>query len=263
MRESLLSIYRSLFARGWASRFNYFVLDCGLRGLGVMNHGSDHSSGERYLINDFLPEKVGQSPVLFDVGANVGNYSAALIQRFPEARVFAFEPNPTTFSRLRATHGHRVDCQNLALSDVPGEISLYDRQGSQGTEHASVYGDVISQIHGIPAQRTAITATTIDLFCEQNGIVRIDFLKIDTEGHELGVASGASRMISEDRIGVIQVEFNEMNLISRTFCRDLRQKFPRHIFYRLLPAGLLPMSSKPLYSELFGFQNLVGLRSQS
>src|SRR4051812_13267759 len=114
MREKLLNLYRSVFARGWASKWNYFAFDCAVRGLGVMNYGSDAVSGEEFLIANFLPRKIGAEPVLFDVGANVGNYSAALLRQFPAAKIFAFEPNPKSFERLQSRFTERIECLNMA-----------------------------------------------------------------------------------------------------------------------------------------------------
>src|SRR5205807_7991096 len=51
-----------------------------------------------------------------------------------------------------------------------------------------------------------ITLETIDGFCAANSIEQIDLLKIDVEGHELGVLSGASRLLSENRIAIIRIE---------------------------------------------------------
>ena len=51
---------------------------------------------------------------------------------------------------------------------------------------------------------------TLDTYCERNGIERIDLLKIDTEGSEIAVLQGASRMLSSDAIRFVYAEFNEI-----------------------------------------------------
>ena len=87
----------------------------------------------------------------------------------------------------------------------------------------------------------------------------IDFLKVDTEGHELAVLQGASSLIEDGRIGCIHFEFNEMNIVSRVFFLDFRELLHNYKLYRLLPNGLLPLGDSPLETELFAYQNIVAL----
>ena len=87
----------------------------------------------------------------------------------------------------------------------------------------------------------------------------VDFLKIDVEGHELAVLRGAERMLGAGSIRLIQFEFNEMNVVSRTFLRDFRLLLPNYTMYRLLPKGLLPLGEVPVLTELFAYQNILAV----
>jgi len=51
-----------------------------------------------------------------------------------------------------------------------------------------------------------VTVTTVDSFCAERRISRIDFMKIDTEGHDLAVLQGSVRALAESAISVILVE---------------------------------------------------------
>ena len=94
--------------------------------------------------------------------------------------------------------------------------------------------------------------------CKRKKIKEVKFLKIDTEGNELNVLLGAKRLLKENRIETIQFEFNEMNVMSRVFFRDFLELMPDHTFYRLLPAGLLPIGKySPLTNEIFAYQNVI------
>ena len=55
---------------------------------------------------------------------------------------------------------------------------------------------------------------------DEKKIDDIDFIKIDVEGHELAVLQGAVNMINQNRIKVIQFEFNVANILSRVFLKD-------------------------------------------
>ena len=103
--------------------------------------------------------------------------------------------------------------------------------------------------------------TTLDAYARENGVRRIALLKVDTEGNEYKVLLGARELLRSGAIAAIQFEFNEMNVASRVFVRDFLDLLPNYDMYRLLPRGLLRIDPYiPVYSEIFGFQNIVAIR---
>jgi FkbM family methyltransferase len=157
----------------------------------------------------------------FDVGANVGKTTEEALKEFPDARVFAFEPHPNTFKLLTAAvAGDRTSLHQLALGETSGEVKFYEYSDSLGDgRHLPGGGSVMDSLipdarfavkHGLTATTRTVECTTIDQFCESNKIERIDVLKIDTEGFDLFVIKGASRMLRERRVGFIYVEFNDL-----------------------------------------------------
>jgi FkbM family methyltransferase len=200
-----------------------------------------------------------QKIIAFDVGANVGNYSLGLQSQFPTAEIHSFEPNPSSFVHLNKKASGSLRVINMGLSDAVGHFTLYDGGDLNGSEFASLYRDVIDGIHQREVKSFTVNLTTLDTYCRDNEIHYIDFIKIDTEGHELQVLKGGGDLIAKDKIGIIQIEFNEMNVISRTYYRDIQRALPNHKFYRLLPNGLLEVPAVPAYSEIFAFQNLLGI----
>jgi FkbM family methyltransferase len=251
--------YRICFARACMQRFNKFLLDCALTGLGVGNYQNLKLSGELHFLTKIVALRLPRKPVIFDVGANAGNYSVELRRVFRDAEIHAFEPNPRAFLKLQAQNIVGVKLNNAGLSNIAGSFELYDREDDSGSEHASLYAGVISDLHHKPVVPIKVALKTLDCYCEENLIDGIDFLKIDTEGHELQVVLGASRLIEQQRIRFIQIEFNEMNVVSRVFVRDIVKLFPFHDFYRLLPGGMIRLSDLPRYTEIYAFQNIVGI----
>lgn len=258
-RNQLVRAYRFVAARPSARRMNELLFDLSLHGLGIRNYENDVVSGEQHFISHVLARHLTDtvSPVVVDVGAHDGSYTAMVLDHFPLANAYCVEPHPSTFRKLEQRLGERATLRRCGLGAEVGELTLYDRSDQMGSQHASVYEAVISELHGQSATGMQIAVRTLDDIALEFDLSRIDLLKIDTEGHELQVLRGADKLLGAGAIGVVQIEFNEMNVMSRTFYNDFRRLLPDHGPYRLLPHGLIEISESPLRSELFGFQNIV------
>ena len=262
--EILMLGYAWVFARRPFILFNKVLFHLSLRGLGVFNYQTFHISGERFLVQTLLPKLLPAEQdrvVLFDVGANEGKFAAELLAALPRASVYSFEPHKQTYLRLQKVMGDRCHVLNCGLGDVRGSMKLYDmgRHGD-GTSFASLYPEVISDIHHGEVEAMDVEIRTLDDVADDLGVSRIDFVKIDTEGHEFAVLKGASRLLAEGKIGVIHFEFNAMNVVSRCFMRDFQKLLDGYRLFRLLPSSLLELVGPPALTEIFGFQNVVAIK---
>jgi FkbM family methyltransferase len=256
-----VAAYRTVFARPSFEGLNKALVRLGASGLGVLNSESARASGEAHLIEDLLPRLLSgvSAPVLFDIGAHDGAYSRALSARFPEGMIHAFEPHPKTFLRLAALTGPNVRCHNLGLGRHDASVALYDGVDSSGSEHASLYAEVLTDLHKRQASSVTVRIERIDTFAAREGIQSIDFMKIDAEGNEYAVLEGAVGLLSRKAVGSIHFEFNEMNVVSRTFLRDFRRVLDGYVLFRLLPQALLRLNDNPFMTELFAFQNILAV----
>ena len=260
MFRYVLCIYRWLFARSQFRKFNMLIFHMGLRGLGILNYENNRVNGEKYLTRKILPIILAnEMPVFFDVGANVGRYSSSLLSIFPAATIYAFEPHPETFSILQTNSCSKIQCYNMAIGHTSGKLTLYDRIDKNGSPHASLYKDVILEIHKQKTNEHIVSIETLDEFCVENNIRDIDFLKIDTEGSELSVIRGAAKLIKNRSIKCIHFEFNDMNIVSGVFFRDFRNMLKDFDLYRLLPNGVMLLNDCPILTELFAYQNIIAV----
>jgi FkbM family methyltransferase len=201
------------------------------------------------------------TPIVFDVGANKGNYIKMVIEINQNSKILAFEPDTTAYNKLKNIKSDNVTLHNFGLSDKVGDFEFYNREDELGSEHSSLYKDVITDIHKVGFISTFYKFSTIDNFVKENNISRIDLLKVDTEGHELAVLAGAKETIKTGKVPVIHFEFNEMNVISRAFFRDFIQMLSEYDFYRMLPDNLVKLEPYiPVKMEIFAFQNIVAVR---
>lgn len=261
MTNFILKCYRFLFGRKIFYKLNKILFNCSLKGLGVLNYESNELSGEKRFLSDYLQRK--NNCIVFDVGANIGGYSRMIFEINPTATVYAFEPHPKTFQNLiKNIKNQKFYAYNYAIGhkSAGGRITLYDYEDSNGSSHASVFKEVIETIHKKKSVEHKVEVITLDSFIKSNSITGIDLLKIDTEGNELDVIKGMSECLSEGKIKIIQFEFNEMNVISRTFFKDFWDILPNYEFYRMLPDGLVKINRyEPVFCEIFAYQNIVAI----
>jgi FkbM family methyltransferase len=150
---------------------------------------------------------------------------------------------------------------NLALGERSDSLDLFDYATKGGSTHATLVGGVIEEIYGKPSAATRVPMQTLDGFLCENALAHIDLLKVDTEGYELRVLQGATRLLSDKRIRAVQFEFGEIDALTHTFVQDILDLLgPAFRVFRLLPRGLLELGRQSRWQrEQFAYQNLVAL----
>jgi FkbM family methyltransferase len=165
-------------------------------------------NGEAQLIKALSSETIH---TVFDVGANVGDWTTIALKNFPQATIHAFELASSTFADLQAKHPAtgRVKANNVGLSSEVGTITYKD-YGPHTTIN-TILEKVDYHDARLPFSKKQAALTTGDIYCAELDIESIDFLKIDVEGAEYQVLQGFVRMLRSNSIKVIQFEYGYAN----------------------------------------------------
>ncbi len=260
LKDKVINYYARIFGRSKFFKLNFLLFRLGLSGMGVLNFHNQKVSGELNF-KKFVLEKYNPK-VIFDVGCNEGKYLSSFLNT--NILVHCFEPHPVTFKKLTQNFSqHRnLIINKTGLSNQQEETIIYDYADANGSSHASLFKDNITRVHKRDSIETKVVMDTLDNYVQKHLIKSIDLLKIDTEGNEIFVLQGAKKSLESGIIKLIQFEFGNLNISSRTFFIDFVEKLEDFNLYRLLPKGflLLDYSKNALVYEVFAFQNIVAIR---
>ncbi len=160
---------------------------------------------------------------IFDVGAHTGARTLDLARRFPDARVYAFEPAPTIYGELerRIKSFGNVSPHQLALAQAskPSRTIL----GIDGRSYRLLCNDT-------GGDAGLIDASSVDDFCRLHNINHIDYMKIDTDGFDLNVLRGAEQFLSKVDFIQCVVSANTYNQYHFSYT-DTYQFLSDHGFY--------------------------------
>jgi len=180
-------------------------------------------------LSRWLSYLASSAQVIVDVGSHCGYFSLIAHRFAPEtAYVYSFEPNP----RLQAQYMRNVVINKfdrmrlvpMAVSDTLGTTTLYVPQMIQPGAGS------LFRTSGL-SQRIDTQTVTLDSFCDDMDIQRVDVVKMDIEGGEAAALAGMRQGLSAGRYSILVVEMHPMLLASDTI-RSIEHNF-REMGYNL------------------------------
>jgi FkbM family methyltransferase len=220
-------------------------------------YGSGHIPQEIKLARALL----GRPPALaIDIGANVGNYSAALRASCPGVEIHAFEPSQTNINKLRTRFqsDRNFTLSPCAVAAVSGQALLYSNV--PGSSLASLSKRRLDHFN-IPFETVepVVTVRFEEYWQDTLGRRPVDLAKIDIEGHELAALEGFGVALPATR--VLQFEFGGTNISTRSYFQDFWYFFKDSGFdlFRITPLGLQEIRGYRETEECFRNINYVAV----
>jgi FkbM family methyltransferase len=259
MKSTILKLIRAkAFQPIWERLFHFSKIGMNFWGGATLAH-----SGEIYALK-YAKSKLNTTgnAVIFDVGANVGEFAFTAAEIFDrKCIVYSFEPSGFTFNALldsirSSNAADQIKAENFGYGSKKENVKLYS--SGKGATIASVYELKTASLEFKKEFIEEIELRTIDDYCTENNIQRIDYLKVDIEGHEYQALLGAIKMIEAKKIKFIQFEFGECHIDSRTFFRDFYDLLsPHYKFHRIVSDGIREIPYYTTDLEVFDTVNYL------
>lgn len=255
-----MKIIKKILGGKRQQKFWKLINKVSLLGMNIGAGAHIEESGEAWMIKN-IKNKLGEKPIIFDVGANTGKYTEFMNNKLGEAaQIFSFEPSNIIFEELKNKFSNtkNVKLNNFGLGNTNKFVDLYTEDSDSGL--SSIYNRRLDHFNKKMKNVGRIEIKTIDDFCENNNIDHIDFLKLDIEGNELNALHGAKKLLEKKKINYIQFEFGGCNIDSRTYFQDFYYLLnPDYNIYRILKNGLLPIKHYEETQEVFITTNYLAI----
>ncbi|KAE9578090.1 Methyltransferase sdnD [Colletotrichum fructicola] len=182
--------------------------------INLANGLSCYTSGEteaRFIYNEIWEEhcydgpELSENPVIVDAGANIGLFSIYMKKKYPTAKIIAFEPAPESFAtlhrnfELNAISGVEAHQCGLGPTASAEKLTFYPTFPGNSTlrpeTKKSTYEAIAERFGQEFVDTNFGNPHFVDIKIERlsrflDGVERIDLLKVDVEGSELGVLQG-------------------------------------------------------------------------
>ncbi len=196
-------------------------------------------NGERFVLDalSVLPLRC-----IFDVGANVGDWTSLAAARFPQAAIHCFEIGAETARvlRERMLTNPAVTVNDFGLSNQEAEVRLKCFPGY------SMLTSMVDVVHEFEASESSGRVMRGDDYCRVKALEHVDFVKIDVEAAEWMVLQGLGEMIRQQRIDIIQFEYGTGSIITKFMLRDYYDFF--------VPLGYAVGKIYPTYVEFRDYE---------
>lgn len=140
---------------------------------------------------------------VIDVGANCGIWSKNFLQCAPNTKIYALEPSETFYRAIINIGDERIIPLNIALSSISNSLIMHEKGGGG----SAFFDENKNSSFGAKNFRSyEILPISGDDLIELHSI-RVDFLKIDTDGMDFDVLKSFNYCLEIQR-PLVQFEFS-------------------------------------------------------
>jgi FkbM family methyltransferase len=210
---------------------------------------------DKFLMRDFteliIKNLKTKKPVIFDVGCFIGNFSRNLKKKLnlKNKNFYLFDANPNLkikdFKYNNLVFSDKIQKRNFYLNEFFPSSGSSLKGDTKNDLKWNYTRKLITLSPNKGFKILKVKTNTIDNFCKNNKVTKIDILKIDVEGSELEVLKGSKKILDKTKIIQVEILQNKKNF----------NKIKKKITILLKKYNFHKISEKNIYSVSL-FSNL-------
>lgn len=154
-----------------------------------------------------------QIKVILDIGSRDGIQSVELAKEYPNAIIYAFEPNPETLGQvnLNTNNYENIKVYGCACGEKNGIIPFYQStHGNPGSSSVFEKSGKYDYIENYQQKQIEVPMIKLSDLLERNEVERVDLVWADCQGSELAALKGMGKYL-DNVLGICtEVEYKEM-----------------------------------------------------
>ena len=160
-------------------------------------------------LGDLLKKIVKPGDVVLDLGANIGYFSLLVANNSPSVKVISFEPVASLFQNMNDNISLNNIKNILTVNAAVGEITEEKELFVSAPDNLGMSSFHQPENHSGKKERVKVVA--IDDWVKTSGLSKIDIIKLDIEGSELGALKGMKEVLQKQK-PILIVEVNPETL---------------------------------------------------
>ena len=210
--------------------------------------GDDPVDVMKRLLGDY------QVRYIVDGGAYRGDFSLQMAETFPDATIYAFEPQKTSYALLSGNTGKmpRIQRYNCAISSCSGKSILHTNSSPLTSSLSKTSEDGLRYFPGHlkPEGTEEVEMTSLSDFLSSHNVPAVDILKLDLQGHELEAIKGTAEFISTVKLIFAEVQFIENYQDTPLFSDiEIHLRSKGFAFYQFFGLVRSPIDGRLLYGD--------------
>jgi FkbM family methyltransferase len=212
---------------------------------------------DKFLMRDFSDELINKlnskKPIIFDVGCFVGNFSRNLKKKLnlKNKNFYLFDANPNLkikdFKYNNLVFSDKIQIRNFYLNEFFPSSGSSLKEDTKNDLKWNITRKLITLSPNKGFKILKVKTNTIDNFCKNNKIIKIDILKIDVEGSELEVLKGSKKILNKTHLIQLEIYQNKKNFIKIE--KKITRLLKKYNFYKIREKKIWSVS---LFSNLIG-----------
>ena len=154
-----------------------------------------------------------RAPLIFDGGAHRGDTVLEFSKYVPAATFHCFEPDPELVAEMKQTFaGHQnVHIVSAALGDAPSTAQFNINASRPTNSLLPTVAEITPEFRDLYAtvEQVSVNIITVDGYCAEHGIGKVDILKLDLQGYDYKALLGARNTLRNVDVVLSEVWFTE------------------------------------------------------